>query len=205
MRPPSPPTHLLAALVLASSLVFATKAAAASEPGADAAPEKGGRGALSLAFTGGLMMPRGEFADSRGTGLTAGINLALTSRSGFGVALGAEYAPLPPQGAAPPSPASRESHVGLASLAPRITIGQNTVRAWLAAGGALLLDYEETSLAGAPTERSFRYRPIAMGAIGLELHTFDSGGLVAMGRYGRSLGGARHEVITATGGLLLEF
>jgi hypothetical protein len=46
---------------------------------------------------------------------------------------------------------------------------------------------------------------VASGAVGLELHAFDSGGLILMGRYARSFSDPHIELITATGGLVLDF
>ncbi len=173
-----------------------------------AAPDAGDRaaGPFSVAFTGGLMVPRAELAEVRDMGLTAGLRFALTSNSGLGAQLGAEYAPLPPAGDdAQGAPPLRESHIGTVTLAPRFRLGRGAVRTWVAAGGGVMLDYEERGEQGAEAERTVDYEPVATAAAGLELHAFDSGGFVFMGRYGRSLNEVRYESISATAGLVLDF
>lgn len=162
------------------------------------------RGAVSVAFSGGLMLPRADLGETRQTGLTAGLLVGLTAQSGLGLALSAEYAPLPATGSRDDEN-GRESHVGAVTLAPRFTLGRGRLRGWIAAGGGVVLDHEAVENASGERDRDFNYEPVASGAVGLELHIFDSGGLMVSGRYNRSLSEPRYELITATAGLVLDF
>jgi hypothetical protein len=216
MRALAVPSFVIAVSLLAATGAFAASGSAHAQGDREAlfsatAPDPGAAeggaeqaGSVSVAFAGGLMMPREALAETRSTGLTAGLMVALNARSGLGLAISAEYAPLPPASSGR-GLSSRESHVGAATLAPRFTIGRGAIRTWLAAGAGVIVDYQEMGVAGTTVERDFTYEPVAAGALGLELHAFDSGGLVFMGRYARSFSDPAYEMITATGGLVLEF
>ena len=193
-------------LVVASLACFPSSFAAASEgaPPMQDAEEGSTHDAMSISFAGGMMIPREALAETRSAGLLAGMTFGLSAMSGLGVALSAEYAPLPPASASLGS-GSRESHVGALTLAPRFTLGRRAIRPWLEAGAGLLVDYESIEHTDAEAERRVSYEPMAAGAIGFDLHAFDSGGLALAGRYARSFADPHHELITATGGLFFQF
>lgn len=180
----------------------------AADPAGKGGAEEAEGGSLSVAFSGGLMIPRASLAEARSPGLTAGLLVAYTGESGLGLSAAAEYAPLPRQRGGDPSSAARESHVASATLAPRFTLGRGSLRAWVAAGGGVVFDYESLERPGSgDANEEFSYEPVASGALGLELHAFDSGGFLFKTHYRRSLTRSepRYELMTWTGGLLLEF
>lgn len=181
----------------------------AAAPDAEARPKKP---YWMISFVGGVLAPIRDTADEREIGLGVGLRVGYTTRSGVGIALSAQYSPLPVV-----EPAAMEggavddvtdNHFIAASLVPRFTLGRGTLRLTLGAGGGGIMEQTRSRPADdaeAPTSAVTVFAPSAVGEVGIETHFWDSGGLVVSGSYLRSFGERESEVAAILGGLVFTF
>jgi hypothetical protein len=177
-------------------------------PDAEARPKKP---YWMISFVGGVLAPVGDTADEREIGLGVGLRVGYTTRSGIGIALSAQYSPLPVvepamEGAAVDD--VTDNHFIAASLVPRFTLGRGTLRLTLGAGGGGIMEQTRSRPADdaeAATNAVTVFAPSAVGEVGIETHFWDSGGLVVGGSYLRSFGERESEVAAILGGLVFTF
>jgi len=165
-----------------------------------------------VSFVGGVLVPVGETADEREVGLGVGLRVGYTTKIGLGLALVAQYSPLPvsdpPAGDAAPAPDVTENHFVTAALVPRFTLGREVFRLTLGAGGGGIMEQTRSRAAedeaGATLVDSV-FAPAAVGEVGIETHFWGSGGIVVTGSYLRSFGDREAEVGSLLGGLIFTF
>ena len=93
-----------------------------------------------ISFVGGVLVPVGETADQRDLGLGVGLRVGYTSKIGLGLALAAEYSPLPVVEGGAEADVVTENHFIAAALLPRYTIGTGAFRVTLGAGGGGIME-----------------------------------------------------------------
>jgi hypothetical protein len=165
-----------------------------------------------VSFVGGVMVPVGETADQREPGLGVGLRVGYTTKVGLGLALVAQYSPLPvadaPADGEGESADVAENHFVTAALVPRFTLGRDVFRLTLGAGGGGIMEQTRSRPAGdedAATQTESVFAPAAVGEVGIETHFWGSGGLVVTGSYLRSFGDREAEVGALLGGLVFTF
>lgn len=193
---------------LLAAVLAAAAALVARPPAADARPRKS---YWMVSFLGGALLPVRETADQRDLGLGVGLKVGFTSKYGFGVALSAQYSPLPVADPAEGADADDvvENHFVSGAVTPRFTIGRGALRLTLAAGGGFMTE-RTTSRAAADGEESARRTDSVLagagvGELGLETYLWDSGGLVVTGSYLRAFGESESEIASVLGGLVFTF
>jgi hypothetical protein len=164
-----------------------------------------------VSFVGGVLVPVGETADQREVGLGVGLRVGYTTKIGLGLALVAQYSPLPvsdpPDGAAPAADVT-ENHFVTAALVPRFTLGRDVLRLTLGAGGGGIMEQTRSRPADDPNGQTLVdsvFAPAAIGEVGIETHFWGSGGIVVTGSYLRSFGDREAEVGSLLGGLIFTF
>lgn len=183
----------------------------ARPPQAEARPRKA---YWLVSFLGGALVPLRETADQRDLGLGVGLKVGVTSKFGLGVAISAQYSPLPVADPAEGDEAADdvvENHFLSGALVPRFTFGRGALRLTVGAGGGLMME-RTTSRAAAPTGEAEGERstdsvlaPTGVGELGVETYLWDSGGLVVTGSYLRSFGDTESEIASVLGGLIFTF
>lgn len=195
--------RLLTSLTIALALLASTAPAHAEE--ADENQNRGGS-FWELVVAGGMLLPLGAMADEHQQSLAGSVRVGWVSRIGLGVDLALDYSPLSRRQTVPDE--VYEVHFATAGLMPRFTLGKNTVRLWLAAGGGMAFEHAEQvrSDGGAGTDPAVnRLAAASMGAAGLELHPFSGVGLAVTGSYTRTYGALDHQLLNVTGGLAITF
>jgi hypothetical protein len=193
---------------LAAALAAAVIAAVAGAPPAEARPRKS---YALIQFLGGALMPVRDTADERKLGLGVGVRVGYTSKLGIGIALSAQYSPMPvvePKVADGEEPAVDviENHLVSAAVVPRFTLGRGAVRLTVGAGGGGLVERTTSrEAADGPRSTSSAFAAAAVGELGLETYLWDSGGLVVTGGYLRSFGDREAEIASVLGGLVFTF
>lgn len=195
-RAPAVAAALAAALILGA-------------PDADARPRKA---YWMVSFLGGVMAPLRDTAEKRDVGLGIGMRIGYTSKIGLGLALTAQYSPLPvaePEAAGEDDVAAVvENHFAAAGLMPRFTLGRGAVRLSIGAGGGGIMEQTRSRPAGqsaSATTKDTVFAGAALGELGLETYLWESGGLVVTGSYLRSFGEREAEVGALLGGLVFTF
>jgi hypothetical protein len=164
-----------------------------------------------VSFLGGVLTPLGKTADQRELGLGVGLRVGYTARIGLGVALSAQYSPLP---VADPDPADgeadvvTENHFVAATLVPRFTLGRGALRLSIGAGGGGIMERTSSRPAGdegASANAVSVFAAAAAGEVGIETYLWESGGLVLSGSYLRSFGERESEVAALLAGLVFTF
>ncbi len=167
-----------------------------------------------VSFVGGVLVPVRETADEREVGLGVGLRIGYTTKVGLGLALVAQYSPLPvsdPEpgdGGAAPAADVTENHFVTAALVPRFTLGRDVVRLTLGAGGGGIMEQTRSRPAEDETGQTLVdsvFAPAAIGEVGIETHFWGSGGIVVTGSYLRSFGDREAEVGSLLGGLIFTF
>jgi hypothetical protein len=160
--------------------------------------EKRERGYWHVALLGGVVVPTDTMSQVYKEGLAANVQVGYTARFGLGLTLGAEYSPLPARSTVGES---GESHLVVLTACPRFTIGRETLRIWLGAGGGVAVEKAN----GIPGHSSTA-ELLAQGEAGLEMHLFSSGGLAVNGNYARSFGQSLDaKLFSVLGGLVFTF
>ena len=196
---------------LTAAVVVALAALFARPPAAEARPRKA---YWLVSFLGGALVPVRETADQRDLGLGVGLKVGFTSKFGLGIALSAQYSPLPVADPAEGEEAADdvvENHFVSGALTPRFTIGRGALRLTLAAGGGLMMERTTSrpaavdgQEAGARSTAS-NLAPTGVGELGVETYLWDSGGLVVSGSYLRAFGDSEAEIASVLGGLVFTF
>ena len=192
----------------AAALAVLTAALSLRAPQAEARPKKA---YWMVSFVGGVLTPLGETADERELGLGVGLRVGYTARIGLGLALVAQYSPLPvveATGDGAPADVVTENHFATAAILPRYTLGRGTVRLTLGAGGGGIMEQTRSRPAEdetGPSNAVSVFAPAALGEVGFETHFWGSGGLVVTGSYLRSFGERESEVGALLGGLVFTF
>jgi hypothetical protein len=166
-----------------------------------------------VSFVGGVLVPVGETADQRQVGLGVGLRVGYTTRIGLGLAMVAQYSPLPvssPPAGGDSAPATdvTENHFVTAALVPRFTLGRDVLRLTLGAGGGGIMEQTRSRAADDPDGQTLVdsvFAPAAIGEVGIETHFWGSGGIVVTGSYLRSFGDREAEVGSVLGGLIFTF
>lgn len=159
--------------------------------------EKTPTGYWALSFHGGAAFPLKAYAETHDQALGASAALSYTGTSGLGVGVHAGYSPLPvsDESTDPDFDTSQDNHVVHAALAPRFTLGRNTLRLFVGAGGGVL--FEQAAVT--------RTAAAALAQAGLELHILGAGGLTVGGSYVRALANATAQLATAHAGFVMTF
>ena len=190
---------VLAALAAALALCPAEAAARSKKP------------YWMVSFVGGALVPVGDTAEKRDVGLGVGLRVGYTTRSGLGLALEAEYSPLPVAEAPGQSDGVADvvtdNHFAAAALVPRFTLGRDVLRLTLGAGGGGIMEQTRSHPAGegGKTTADTVFAPAAIGELGVEIHFWGSGGVVLSGSYLRSFGDREAEIGALLGGLIFTF
>jgi hypothetical protein len=178
-------------------------------PDADARPRKP---YWMVSFLGGVLAPVRDTADEREIGLGVGVRVGYTTRVGLGLALSLEYSPLPvvedEDGDGAASSVVTENHFVAGALVPRYTLGRDTFRLTIGAGGGGIMEQTRSRPAdedGGPADTVSVFAPAAIGEVGIETHLWGSGGLLVTGSYLRSFGERESEVAALLGGLVFTF
>ncbi|HTE51434.1 MAG TPA: hypothetical protein VK698_11360 [Kofleriaceae bacterium] len=162
-----------------------------------------------VSFLGGALLPLGETADERELGLGVGMRVGYTTRIGLGVALTAQYSPLPvTESDDPTADDVVDNNFVSAALVPRYTLGRGALRLSIGAGGGVMLERTTSRPAGddmAETNTVSVFAASGVGELGLETYLWDSGGLVLTGSYLRSFGERESEIASVLGGLVFTF
>ena len=164
-----------------------------------------------VSFVGGVLVPVRETADQREVGLGVGLRVGYTAKIGLGLALVAQYSPLPvsdPPGGAAPAADVTENHFVTAALVPRFTLGRDVFRLTLGAGGGGIMEQTRSRPADDQNGQTLVdsvFAPAAIGEVGIETHFWGSGGIVVTGSYLRSFGDREAEVGSLLGGLIFTF
>lgn len=174
---------------------------------ADARPRKA---YWMVSFLGGALAPLRDTADQREIGLGVGLRVGYTSKLGLGIALSAQYSPLPVVEQEPEDGGEAdvvtENHFVAANLVPRFTLGRGAVRLTLGAGGGGILEQTRSRPGGEDKANTVSvFAASAVGEVGLETYLWDSGGLVLSGSYLRSFGDREAEIASLLGGLIFTF
>jgi hypothetical protein len=174
---------------------------------ADARPRKA---YWMVSFLGGALAPLRDTADQREIGLGVGLRVGYTSKLGLGVALSAQYSPLPVVEQKPADGGEAdvvtENHFVAANLVPRFTLGRGAVRLTLGAGGGGILEQTRSRPAGEDKANTVSvFAASAVGEVGIETYLWESGGLVLSGSYLRSFGDREAEIASLLGGLIFTF
>ena len=152
-------------------------------------------GYWALTFSGGAAFPLDDYADTHDEALAAGVVVAYTGTSGLGIGIHAGYSPLPVLDEAVDGE-STDNHVVHAALAPRFTLGKQTLRLFVGAGGGVLFEQAAAR----------RTAAAALAQAGLELHILGSGGLTVGGSYVRTFAkSAEAQLATAHAGFVMTF
>ena len=164
-----------------------------------------------VSFVGGALVPVGDTASERDVGLGVGLRVGYTTKIGLGLALEAEYSPLPVAEPAAEDGAVADvvtdNHFAAAALMPRFTLGRELLRLTLGAGGGGIMEQTRSRPAGegGETRADTVFAPAAIGELGIELHFWGSGGLAVSGSYLRSFGDREAEIGALLGGLIFTF
>lgn len=177
-------------------LVAVSLALAAAGAWSPAAAEemKPASGYWSMSLAGGAAFPLADYAADHEQALGAHAALGYTGASGLGLAVHAGYSPLP-VGRSEQSREVRDNHVVHAALAPRFTLGRNTLRLFLGGGGGVYFEQRAET----------RTAPAALAQAGLELHVLGAGGLTLGGSYVRTFADAAAQLASAHAGFVLTF
>lgn len=184
-------------------LLLAAPPAWAAGEGADDEP----RSHFTIMLGGGPLVPHGQMEKSTRTGLNVTGRFGWTARSGFGLVTNLEYAPLKREPADSIAGTTEvDSHLVVATAAPRFTLGRSVFRLWVAAGAGVLVERvrTETTTEGVViAETSVDVVPTFNGSSGIDLHFFANGGLSIAGAYTRSLeSGSDHDFFSVNAGLV---
>lgn len=169
------------ALLALPILAFAAPAYA-DEEGEDRATSH-----FTVAFGGGALLPFGEMDPSTEAGLNVTGRIGWNAANGLGLVTNLEYAPLRRESDA--ALTDVDSHMFVATAAPRFTLGRKVLRLWVAAGGGVVVERvrtETTSADGILTDTEVDTVPAFNGSSGIDLHFFSNGGLSIAGAYTRS-------------------
>jgi hypothetical protein len=158
-----------------------------------------------LVLQGGMLVLLGSMSDVYRSSLAGSGRLGWTSRTGLGLDLAAEYAPL----SRVPNQIgdTYEIHYVTASVMPRFTLGKGALRLWLAVGGGLAYEHSThvTAFEGTSLGSTSELALSGTGAVGLELHPFSSVGLAVISSYTRTHGSFAYQFVNLTGGLVFTF
>ena len=196
---------------LPAAVLAAVAALVARSPEADARPRKA---YWMVSFLGGALLPVRETADQRELGLGVGLKVGFTGKIGLGVALSAQYSPLPVADPADGDEAADdvvENHFVSGALVPRFTLGRGALRLTLGAGGGFMMERTTSRAAAADGEEAGERSTASVlaatgvGEVGLETYLWDSGGLVVTGSYLRAFGDSESEIASVLGGLVFTF
>src|SRR5262249_54944271 len=88
----------------------------------------------SLAFTGGGLSPQGEMGAVTKPGRDVGARVGWGAASGLGLQRGLEFAPLRQK------MALEDAQLFAGMLGPRVTIGRDVIRVWIAGAGGVIVE-----------------------------------------------------------------
>jgi hypothetical protein len=162
-------------------------------------------GYWELALAGGMLMPLDKMTDVHQQSMAGSARTSWVSGLGVGFDLALDYSPLSRRDLGAGD--VYEIHFTTAGLMPRFTLGKNTVRMWLAAGGGMAYEHSKHVATGgvALEPTSNRIAAAGMGAAGLELYAFSGVGLALIGSYTRTYGELEYQLLNVTGGLAVTF
>ncbi len=165
----------------------------------------------NIAFSGGLLIPTGAMSQTHKGGLIAEGKVGWTSKIGIGAELSAAYSPLPTT-RTQANGVQVDSDYFLLSLAPKITLGRNTLRLWISIGGGATIERTEKASTSShmnndmsTTSTVTSISPSASASGGIEAHILAGGGIYVSSTYTRSLGSFNHENYRVSSGLVLSF
>lgn len=160
------------------------------------------RGYWFAGFAGELLLPDADTEERYRRAIGAELRVGRTGRSGLGIAAIAGYSPLP---RADTGGLPSENHFVTLGALPRFTLGSGSVRAWLGAGGGLLLEHITLRPEDGSSLSGTSFDVAAMGEAALELHVFDSAGLSFNAGYRRALGSFETSLLSVGGSLVFTF
>lgn len=179
---------------------------ASSEEEPEAKNEKQPKHELTVAFSGGALVPQGSMGAQTNTGLDVWGRVGWLTPSGIGLVMNVEYAPLrrAPEGGSTDEVV--DSHLFAATAGPRFTIGREMLRAWLAGGAGVVVERTATSSPAASSKVEVDSVLGVSGGGGLDICFFGSGGVTVAGAYTKGLSsGAEQQYVSVNAGLVFVY
>jgi hypothetical protein len=139
-----------------------------------------------VSFMGGVVKPLGTAADTHDMGLVAGGRIGWSHKVGLGVAISGFYSPLPRKDDPLDLLTTYESHFGLLTAGPQLSLVWKRLRVWTAAGAGMALERSRRFYRNVLEEKRTEKGLAANVSAGLELHFISNGGLVVAGNYTRT-------------------
>lgn len=159
----------------------------------------------AVSLTGGMLTPLGAMSDGHQRSLAGHARVSWISRLGIGVDMTVDYSPLSRRQTTTED--IHEIHFVTAGVMPRFTLGKNTFRLWLAAGGGMAYENAQhvASADGNLDPGTQKLGAAGMGAAGVEVHAFAGVGLAVIGTYTHTIGNLEYQLVNVTGGLAVSF
>jgi hypothetical protein len=164
------------------------------------------RSELTVAFSGGALVPQGEMGVETNPGLDVVGRVGWLTPSGIGLVMNLEYAPLRRDPGTVADDEVVDAHLFAATAGPRFTLGRDIFRVWLAGGAGVVVERTSTTGSDMSSQVEVESALGVSGGGGLDFCFFGSGGITVAGAYTRGLSsGAEQEYVSVNAGLVFVY